>query len=57
MTNIELKTIRLTWDLTQSQLAEKMGVSRRTVRGWEDGRTIPTWVDKMIALLTSRGTP
>ncbi|MFJ5301399.1 sigma factor-like helix-turn-helix DNA-binding protein [Streptomyces sp. NPDC088350] len=37
----ERRRLRETASLTQAQVAERMGVSRETVRAWETGRTTP----------------
>lgn len=37
----ERRRLRETCSLTQAQVAERMGVSRATVRAWETGRTTP----------------
>ncbi|MBR3514947.1 MAG: helix-turn-helix transcriptional regulator, partial [Lachnospiraceae bacterium] len=36
-----LKTLRKEKNLTQEQLAEKLGVSNRTVSRWETGTNMP----------------
>ena len=36
-----LKELRLEKQLTQEQLAEELGVSRRTVSRWETGNNLP----------------
>lgn len=36
-----VKAIRVKLDITTAELAEKCGVSKRTVEGWEQGR-MPT---------------
>lgn len=36
-----VKTVRAQLSLTTSDLAEKCGVSRRSVEGWEQGRHVP----------------
>jgi DNA-binding transcriptional regulator YiaG len=51
MTPDNLKKIRLTWSLTQSQLSTLMGVPLRTYQGWEGGRQVPAWVNKMVTYL------
>lgn len=38
---IRIKTLRENMDLTQSQYAEVLGVSRSTVKGWETGVNKP----------------
>lgn len=40
-----LKTLRTQAGLKQTELAEKIGVSQRTVSSWEVGRTEPTMKD------------
>ncbi|QWA26362.1 helix-turn-helix domain-containing protein [Streptomyces sp. JCM17656] len=37
----ERRRLREAGALTQAQVAERMGVSRETVRAWESGRTTP----------------
>lgn len=39
MAKITLEAARVNADLTQDELAEKMGVTRQTVINWEKGRT------------------
>lgn len=41
MSNLDLKKIRKNNNLTQSGLAEKLGISTRTVQNWEAGDAIP----------------
>ena len=36
-----LKELRLEKEMTQEQLAEQVGVSRRTVSRWETGNNLP----------------
>lgn len=37
--------------MTQKELAEKVGVSERSVQDWEQGRTMPlNWMDELAAL-------
>lgn len=40
-TGIFMKELRIAKNLTQEQLAEKLGVSRRTVSRWETGSNMP----------------
>lgn len=63
MTPAELKSWRTTHEgpqrrgkthkgCSQSQLAEELGVSVRTVQDWEQGRNkIPKWVDQSVKRL------
>ena len=39
--NIVIRNLRRAMDITQSELAEKMGVTRSTVAKWETGANIP----------------
>lgn len=39
---MRLYNARLSRDMTQSELAEKVGCSKATVSYWETGRTFPT---------------
>ena len=52
-----LRAIRAKLDLTQEQLAERLGVSFTTVNRWEGGSTVPQKAAKeaIIALATSAG--
>jgi DNA-binding transcriptional regulator YiaG len=56
MTPIQFKQARLRLGLSQSEMAEALGVEGahggRTVRRWESGeRTVPGSVAKLLALL------
>ena len=50
MVNIseKLKQARLAANLTQEDLAEKVGVSRQTISNWENGRSYPDVVSIII---------
>ncbi|MDE6412306.1 MAG: helix-turn-helix transcriptional regulator, partial [Eubacterium sp.] len=39
---ISLKACRINANLKQKELADKIGVSRDTIRNWEKGNTSPT---------------
>jgi len=39
--SVKLKQERLANDLTQEEVAEKIGVSRQTISNWENGKTYP----------------
>ena len=41
-TNTEIRDIRNRAGMTQSTLADYLGVSKKTVEAWENGRTHPT---------------
>lgn len=45
----KITTLRKSRDLTQEQLAERLGVSRQSVSKWENGSVIPD-VEKIIEL-------
>jgi DNA-binding XRE family transcriptional regulator len=51
MTPTALKQLRQSWNLTQSALSTLMGVPLRTYQGWEGGRQVPAWVNKMVTYL------
>ena len=40
MAKIPFKAARVAAGLTQQELADKMGISRETVNGWETGKRI-----------------
>ena len=60
MTNesLPLKKHRLLHDLTQKQVAEKIGVSKEAVSNWERGVTYPTPpnIDKLCELYDTNYT-
>lgn len=41
MSNLDIKEIRRSLKLTQTELAEKLGVHYKTIQNWEKGGTIP----------------
>lgn len=45
----KLLTLRKAKDLTQEQLAEKLGVSRQSVSKWEGGQAVPE-LEKIVAI-------
>lgn len=50
MTNIELNRYLERLDLTQADLAARLGVATRTVRRWQAGdQPVPVWVDEVLA--------
>lgn len=50
---LDVKKLRETYGLTQQELADRCGVTLRTVQNWERGRTIP---DSMMKLLEKIGS-
>ena len=48
MNEIDVKIIREQLGCTQGTLAEKLGVSIRTVQNWENGKVVPS--TKLILL-------
>ena len=45
---LELKDIRKRTGLTQAQFAEKLGVRRATVSDWENGKSIPAFLEDAV---------
>ncbi len=45
----KLVTLRKAKELTQEQLAEKLGISRQSVSKWESGQAVPE-LEKIVAL-------
>lgn len=48
-----VKTVRLRLDFSTQELADACGVSRRTVEGWEQGRTPTAAALNMMSKLIS----
>ena len=55
--NLMLRTIRKTQDLTQGELAVKVGVSERKLAGWERGETNITLEDAVSCAAALGCTP
>ena len=56
MDNNELKAIRETAELTQVELAEKLGVKQSQISYWESGeRVIPAYIEKLIRSIFGGG--
>jgi transcriptional regulator with XRE-family HTH domain len=54
MTTEDLKAVRDRLNLTQGELAEKVGVARNTITRWETGlRHIPEPVARLVRLLAA----
>lgn len=51
MNSIDVKKIREEFDLTQQGFADFLGVDRRTVVNWEQGKNIPESKVKLLELL------
>ena len=49
-----IKAIRAKLEISTQQLADKIGVSRRTVEGWEQGRPISTPALKLISTILKK---
>ena len=46
---MQIKSIRISRNLTQQQLSDLTGIPRRTIEDWEAGRrNPPDWLPKMI---------
>ena len=54
--SMTLKACRVNADLSQKQLAEKLGISRATVVNWEKGKTSPTSV-QLLKISKISGIP
>lgn len=50
----EIKSIREEMDLSQSEFAELIGVSKRTLQEWEQGRCRPTGAAVKLLLVAKR---
>jgi DNA-binding transcriptional regulator YiaG len=49
MTPAEFKALRDAWGLSQTAMADRLGVSRRAIQTWEAGeRAVPAVVVKLI---------
>ena len=53
MTGAELKKIRLDWQVSQSGMAEILGVGQPRISEWEGGGKIPPYIEKLINCLFS----
>lgn len=53
MNAAQFKLIRVSYKLTQAQLAEKLGVTTKTIGRYERGETIPKLVQMYMNLLDS----
>lgn len=51
MNDLDIKKVRLELDLTHRELAEQLGVDRRTIVNYEQGRLVPESKKKLIELL------
>jgi len=50
----EIKSIRERMDLSQAEFAELLGVSKRTLQEWEQGRCKPTGAALKLLMVASR---
>lgn len=48
MNNVQLRENRLRCGFTQEKLAERLGVSKRTIINYEQGEVIPSTKDKIL---------
>jgi putative transcriptional regulator len=46
--------VRNSLELSQSQFAELLGVSKRTLQGWEQGKISPSGAAKMLITVADR---
>ena len=44
MATTNIKRERISKNLTQLQLAKKLGVSKQTICDWEKGRSVPSYI-------------
>lgn len=44
-TGKRIRQLRLDRDMSQGQLAERLGMTRQSVNGWENDRGIPYWAN------------
>lgn len=51
MNDLDIKEIRRTLNITQKELAERVGVSVNTIQNWESGGTIPKSKHKILGAL------
>jgi putative transcriptional regulator len=51
---VEIKSIRGEMDLSQSEFAELIGVSKRTLQEWEQGRCKPAGAAVKLLLVAKR---
>ena len=57
-TAVELKTFRSSTGLSQSELANELGVSKRAIEEWEAGRrTPPAFLRLALAAVNAQLTP
>lgn len=54
MLRISLKSARINAGLKQSDVADALGVSRKTIAAWENGRAVPS-IDKVEPLCNLYG--
>lgn len=55
MTPDTLRTARLSLDLTQTQVADALGVDLRTYQRWEAGDApLPRWLERKTATMIHR---
>lgn len=47
--SLSIKEVRAKLKLSTVELAQRVGVSRRTVEGWEQGRRVPDTAALLIA--------
>jgi len=54
MNNLEIIELRKKFNLTQDELANLVGVSRRTIINWEDGKTIPKAMQNILETIAQK---
>lgn len=56
MNNLGVIELRNKFNITQDELAELVGVSRRTIANWEEGRTIPPAMQNVLETIAQKDT-
>ena len=54
MMRCTMKALRVNKGLTQSEMAEALGVSKKTVGAWENGKSMPS-IDKVEPICSILG--
>jgi type I restriction enzyme M protein len=52
---VRIKALRIALHLTQAQLAERIGASRRSVIDWEGGKRVPDRMARLALLAAEAG--
>lgn len=52
---MDIKSLREKCGFTQAELAEKCGVTLRTIQNWENGRTVPDSAVRLLETICGKG--